>query len=305
MFNVSSEIASQWANLAVDDLLKSHIKLPYYWIGADQDNQRGTISEFARAIFDGKQLRQKHMQAILDIEHSLDTFNLDQETALHWSVERSELVSQLIDAGVILDRGNAFGKTPLMYAAHFDLYESAALLLANKAQLEAETRKLWGCEYTIEIGNRTALMYAAENASQSLIDLFVRFGANVEAKDTGHRSVYDYLRLNPQDVTLKSLQELGPNFDCSKVQRDIELAICASAGASLADLKLKTAFSSAIQNHGEEMKSELRSSQRAWIKMRDQKCGAKESSKDRHLFEMGSCLASETQKRVEYLNTSH
>ena len=112
----------------------------------------------------------------------------------------------LLEQGADPNRGNHFGKTPLMYAAHFNLLESARLLLKYGADPNRRTTAKADrvCNSFKWIG-RTALMYAAENADEAMMALLIEAGADIEARDlvdywrgpgTPDRSVHDYLDLN-------------------------------------------------------------------------------------------------------------
>ncbi len=133
----------------------------------------------------------------------------EPENLLMIAMTRPEIVGLLIRLGENANGPNAFGKTPLMAAAQYDDIASTRLLLAAHADPKAATyergdvpgnsprdeRNSWsGCGlYAIAYGERTALMYAAANASVPLIELLVVSGADIAAKDSQGRTALDYL----------------------------------------------------------------------------------------------------------------
>ena len=121
------------------------------------------------------------------------------------------LVTELHRLGLSIDEPNVFGKTPLMYAAQFDLLETARLLLDLGADPRAVTSESPECATAVEIHGRTPLMYAAENAGEDMIKLLMREGADPLARDTIGRGVGDYLNLNRKlgDKQRRKLTDLG------------------------------------------------------------------------------------------------
>jgi ankyrin repeat protein len=80
-----------------------------------------------------------------------------------------------------------------MTAAQFDLLPAARLLLAQGADVNARTSATLGHQNFKE---RSALMYAAENAGMPMIRLVVGAGADVGAVDSAKRDVFNYLSRN-------------------------------------------------------------------------------------------------------------
>ena len=104
----------------------------------------------------------------------------------------------------INSKTNSYGKTPLMYAAQLNEVESMRLLIENGADLNATTDDQSSCP-SLERDNRTALMYAAENAS-TLIALLLEAGANIDAKDSVGNDIKWYLSRNTE---LSDRERLG------------------------------------------------------------------------------------------------
>jgi ankyrin repeat protein len=123
------------------------------------------------------------------------------EPAPDYALEQPALLSQLLDQNVDPDAANGFGKTPLMYAAHFSLPLAARLLIEHGANVNAQTgvnrtEIIVGGGYRIDIWSRTPLMYALENAGEEMIKLLLEAGADATAKDSAGRDALEYLQLN-------------------------------------------------------------------------------------------------------------
>lgn len=99
------------------------------------------------------------------------------------------------------------GKTVLMEAAKYNQLESVKMLLAAGADVNAaslppddisnnippDPNMPCGDTYMIAHGNRTALMYAAANASLPVINVLLAAGADTGAKDSTGLTALDYL----------------------------------------------------------------------------------------------------------------
>jgi hypothetical protein len=118
------------------------------------------------------------------------------EPALFYALEHPDEVRLLLDSGADIDEGNSFGKTALMYAAHYDLADTVTLLLARGADISKRTTTSTAMNTNIAFGQRTALMYAAENASVGMIRALIQAGADTCAIDSGNRDVANYLSRN-------------------------------------------------------------------------------------------------------------
>jgi len=116
------------------------------------------------------------------------------EPALFYALEHPDEVGLLLDSGADIDEGNSFGKTALMYAAHYDLADTVTLLLARGADVSRRTYA--STDTSMNFVHRTALMYAAENASAQVIRALIQAGADTCALDSGNRDVANYLSRN-------------------------------------------------------------------------------------------------------------
>ena len=147
------------------------------------------------------------LDALLERGTTLDSGN---ESALMMSVRDPNMVQRLLARGADPNRPNVFGKTPLMMAAHVGAWDSTALLLQHGADLNRRTlgpneflpsdseqvRSANICDYDIQYGHRTALMYAAENADSDHIKYLIDAGADITAEDSEGRNVANYLERN-------------------------------------------------------------------------------------------------------------
>lgn len=125
-------------------------------------------------------------------ETRLGTMGL--EPMLFYALEHPDEVRALLDGGADINEGNEFGKTALMYAAHYDLADTVTLLLGRGADVTKRTNAQNAAETLIQFDSRTALMYAAENASERVIRALIEAGSDVCATDTGNRDVWSYVR---------------------------------------------------------------------------------------------------------------
>jgi len=131
------------------------------------------------------------------------------EPALSLAVARPQAIGPLLTAHADVNAKNAFGKTPLMTAAQLDQIESVRQFLKAGADVNAVSKapkdiagnspkidgdSSSGCgDYAIAHGSRTALMYAAANASLVVMNTLLAAGADKSKRDSQGRTALDYL----------------------------------------------------------------------------------------------------------------
>jgi len=113
---------------------------------------------------------------------------------LHVAVASPRALEALLARGADPDLRDGIGKTPLMVAAQHDRLDSAALLLAHRASVDATTYvKPAPFSFALAHDARTPLMYAAASGSLAMIRRLLDAGADPYRTDTkGHRA-FDYL----------------------------------------------------------------------------------------------------------------
>lgn len=135
------------------------------------------------------------------------SFTGNNEPLLMIAIPRPEVVSLLLEHGADPNVTNDFGKTPLMAAAQYDDLQSVNALLNAGAQINAKSshptkvphNDIFKPEdqrcnaYNIKFGERTALMYAAANASRPVIEALLKAGADPTMVDSEGNNAEDYL----------------------------------------------------------------------------------------------------------------
>lgn len=124
------------------------------------------------------------------------------DTALMNAVNRPDVVKLLIERGANINGQNTFGKTALMYAIQYGNFTAVKLLVEGKADVNMATfGPMDDCEYEIQVGNRTPLMYAAWQGNIEIVNYLISKGAKTDSKDTdGH----DYHFYKPSIERVKS-----------------------------------------------------------------------------------------------------
>ena len=131
---------------------------------------------------------------------------------LSYAIFRPDDLPKLVGLGFEVDETNWFGKTPLMHAAHLDQIEAVKTLIELSAQVNRRTH----IEFepperdpgpAIKHRGRTALMYAAENASADLVKLLLDKGADPNIKDSQGWTALNYLERN-DDLTRREKRRL-------------------------------------------------------------------------------------------------
>lgn len=110
---------------------------------------------------------------------------------VHVAVVHPQALALLLERGAKADEPNSFGKTPLMAAAQANQIDSVRLLLDHSATVNATTWQQEGRPLAHD--GRSALMYAAANASLPVIKLLLERGADPHLADSKGRRAIDYL----------------------------------------------------------------------------------------------------------------
>ena len=110
-----------------------------------------------------------------------------KESILNIAISRPEVLEYLLEQGVDPNKNNSFGKTPLMYAAQYNLIDAAKLLIEHGASTVMSTLKPNDrCYYTLRTFKMTALHYAVRYASPEFIKLLLDNGAVTYMKTENH-----------------------------------------------------------------------------------------------------------------------
>ena len=182
-FGLSQETATARAQTVIENLVAAWIQVPNsYAPGLDLysvKQSKITLALLARnavALNDAlKDHEELHVEA--------PTYPYPQRSppvsVVSWHMHDAVIWAKGLDAillaGADVDARNGYGKTPLMTAAHLNRPDAIRRLLRDEADVNARTDAAsWGCGYRIERGERTALMYAAENAGLEVIGLLLR-----------------------------------------------------------------------------------------------------------------------------------
>ena len=218
------------------------------------------------------------------------------------AVELPEVLDKLLKAGANPNQANGFGKTPLMVAAHLDRPDSVRALLSAHANVNAVTHAISvSCSNGFERVGRSALTYAAENASPVVIKLLLDAGADPNIRDSKGNGLDFYLAKNPRiseeerKLGVTGLSKIanhfvGPSFNCHEARTKIEKLICDSEVLRIDDLELARAYELFHAKQGVLAVAD----QRDWIKRRNSSC------KDANLS--GDCMAEIMRTRIRYLH---
>lgn len=204
-----------------------------------------------------------------------------------------------------------YKKDILMFAAHMNNFDSVKYLLDSGWPVDQVTshEPEYSCGSKLERLNRSALTYAAENASIEVMRLLVDAGANIKIKDSKGNNLDYYLNLNPRfsaeekisgfENVLKAYSELKdvkPSYSCEGKLNRLEKAICNSTGLSIYDRDLSKGYRNVIARN--DLTVDLKASQIAWLKRRNSKCNIYSTDE-----QLNACLARTTRARIRYLES--
>lgn len=145
------------------------------------------------------------------------------ESILNVAIKYPEALKYLLTKGVSANTANAFGKTPLMYAAQYNNLDAAKILLEHDASPVATTTKPSdNCFYTLATFNMTPLHYAVRYSSAELIELLLSNGAATFIKAENRRQ-FPVANETPLDwfyrYTNIDSAELNINIDPQKIAK--------------------------------------------------------------------------------------
>ncbi len=296
LFSYTKQNAQIMAEEVVSSLPYRYYSLGYY------DDEKKDFS-FMEAISSGSFKNWKNVEQDLGLK-----YNNHPLTALTLAIDAPKQFEKLPKNIPPETVTSSYKKDLLMYAAHMNNYDTVKYLVDSGWPLDNTTKLKPGyrCGPQMRRLNRSALTYAAENASPELIAYLVSAGADINIKDSKGNGLHYYLRLNPRfstlsDIELNSLltkkgqpNTIKPSFPCKGKLNKVEHAICKSEGLSIYDRELANAYKKAT--HSNENKKRLKESQINWIKTRNKICHDANESES-----MNACIAQSTRARTRYL----
>ncbi len=303
-FGLGEKDAKEWADRAFEETRAVWISVPHdYGPGGNgvfyDRNEDPNATAIMAGILTGSP--DHALECVRDLPRPL--LRADY---LHAAAESPKATRRLLDAGVPVDAGNAFGKTALMTAAHMNRPDVVRILLKREAGPGRKTQATSvHNDIYLHRSDRTALMYAAENAGPEVMKLLLDAGADPEARDSMGNGVSFYLQRNSwltpeqrrSDVrsvaASASGKPKGPSFDCRKSTTAVERLICSDEVLGMQDRALAAAFARWLKLGGGR---EARSEQRGWLKSRDKEC--LEVARPDQV----SCLQQKTRARIRYLH---
>ena len=197
---------------------------------------------------------------------------------------------------------NWFNKTALMWAAHFNDYDAVQRLIKNAEMPESiNDVTSSGDQYAslehLHI-NRSALTYAAENATLPVIQALINAGADTEIKDSKGNNLDYYLEKNNlvnytiKEIAAMSSVEIKPSFNCKLATTAQEKAICGDQGLAIYDAQMGTLYNKINKT----TYSNIKVLQQHWLKELRQACSMKEQSS------LSKCMKPHYRAHIKYLN---
>jgi uncharacterized protein YecT (DUF1311 family) len=193
---------------------------------------------------------------------------------------------------------NWFNKTELMWAAHFNDYDAIQELL-QKGNTINDVTSVSGKHAKLQRLNRSALTYAAENATLPVIQSLIAAGADLNIKDAKGNDLNYYLSKNNlindsiERLALMPKANVKPSFNCKLASTKQEKAICSSEGLSVYDSQMSMLYKKVRKN---VPSAEIKPLQRRWLKELKQTCSMPSTSL------LTKCMKSQYRTRIQYLN---
>ncbi|MDR2081894.1 MAG: ankyrin repeat domain-containing protein, partial [Campylobacteraceae bacterium] len=190
-FGADEKKAEKWADKAYDNVLSAHFVISSSYDYTDENDLKAQLlkgvdaEKIAPLLVDGWMYQDK--------DEYYDWH--DREPILFYALKHPKLVKLLLEKGADIDAVNDFDKTALMYAAQFNLLESAKILLDNNINVNAVTFN--NDDYSrcrsISVYGVSALHYAVRYADIAFIKLLLDNGADKNIKDTHDKTPLDWL----------------------------------------------------------------------------------------------------------------
>jgi len=204
VFNLDEYTAQDYADASYDQIISAHFNIPYYGTASKPNDS------LREALLKGKSVQE--IKPMLTGEWKgpkKDSWQPDTESTLFYALHHPHLVKFLLNEGINVNSDNSFGKTALMYAAQYNLYDTAKLLLESKIDINKQTiRADDSCSYTINRQAVTALHYAVRYADSKFVKLLLDNGANKELKDSLKNTAYDWIELFKEENELLTESEI-------------------------------------------------------------------------------------------------
>lgn len=197
---------------------------------------------------------------------------------------------------------NFLNKTDLMWAAHFNDYDAIQRILEKVKTINlspinyvtfTETRYS-----AVQRVNRSALTYAAENATLPVIQSLINAGAYIGIKDSKNNGLDYYLRKNNlvdytiQEIAAMPSVDIKPSFNCKRASTTQEKAICADKGLAVYDSQMAKLYKKVREIPAYNIKA----AQRSWLKDLRKTCTMKDKPS------LYSCMKSEYRGHIKFLN---
>jgi len=197
---------------------------------------------------------------------------------------------------------NWFNKTELMWAAHFNDFDAVQRLLSQQANtsnhLINDVTYLYYEDSFLQYLNRSALTYAAENATLPVIQSLINAGSDLNIIDSEGNSLEYYLAKNNlvhstiKEIAAMPLAEIKPSFNCKLASTMQEKAICANKGLSVYDAQMAELYKKVRKLPF----SNIKTLQRSWLKELRESCSMKDQNS------LYKCMKSHYRTRIKYLN---
>jgi hypothetical protein len=198
-FKLSPDLAGTVADAVLQQVLDAEIDIHSNVLYPPADDEFGqdyeqriggrtvTAEMMQRAVLQGRRdlVEKTPDELVAGIARQMvESDSAGVEPLLFYALDDKEMTKILIAKGVGVDEANWFGKSALMYAAQWDNLETLSLLLQYKANPNLYTEPVESsyCQQGPQVTHRSALMYAAENASYRVIDALLKAGADTRAQ---------------------------------------------------------------------------------------------------------------------------